>query len=53
MLVAFMSTPFMVRMFWIMSAMQCDGWSAVVEESCFLGAGPFDNGSDAFEVVAK
>ena len=42
-----------VRSFWIMSAMQCDGWSAVVEESCFPGAGPFDNGTLAFRVVAK
>jgi hypothetical protein len=45
--------PHTVRMIWIMSAMQCDGWSAVVAESCFPGAGPFDNGSDAFEVVAR
>ena len=42
-----------VRTFWIMSALQCDGWSAVAEESCFGGAGPFDNGILAFEVVAK
>jgi hypothetical protein len=45
--------PHTVRDFWIMSEMQCDGWSAVVEESCFPAAGPFDGGSTAFEVVAR
>ena len=45
--------PHVVRIFWIMSEMQCDGWSAVAEESCFGGAGPFDNGTTAFEVVAR
>lgn len=44
--------PHTVRTFWIMSAMQCDGWSSVVEESCFPGAGPFDSGTTSFEVVA-
>jgi hypothetical protein len=42
-----------VRMIWVMNAMQCDGWSAVVEESCFPAAGPFDNGVDTFEVVGR
>lgn len=42
-----------VREFWIMSDMQCDGWSAVIEESCFPGAGPFDLGTFSFEVVAR
>lgn len=42
-----------VTTFWIMSAMQCDGWSSVVEESCFPGAGPFPDGTLSFEVVAK
>ena len=42
-----------VHSFWIMSAMQCDGWSAVVAESCFPGAGPFDNGTVTLEVVAR
>ncbi len=41
-----------VRTFWIMSDLQCDGWSAVVEESCFP-AGTFDSGTTAFEVVAR
>lgn len=45
--------PHTVRTFWIMSDIQCDGWSAVVEESCFPGAGPFDSGTISFEVVAK
>ena len=42
-----------VRDLWIMSDMQCDGWSAVVEESCFPAAGPFDGGMTLFEVVAR
>lgn len=45
--------PHTVRTIWIMSAMQCDGWSSVVEESCFPGAGPYDGGTVAFEVVGR
>ena len=45
--------PHTVRDVWIMSDMQCDGWSAVVEESCIPGAGPYDLGTISFEVVAK
>lgn len=45
--------PHTVRTFWIMSDMQCDGWSAVVAESCFPAAGPYDGGTDSFEVVAN
>lgn len=45
--------PHTVRTFWIMSDMQCDGWSAVVEESCFPGAGPYDSGTISFEVVGR
>lgn len=45
--------PHTVRDIWIMSDIQCDGWSAVVEESCFPAAGPFDGGITTFEVVAR